>query len=82
MPEYRESAFPGLWKRLNNKAATAPTICPMTVAIAAPRIPIAGQPSRPKIIACYKRKRRENAGKNASITFPMGFGVPDHLSPA
>ncbi|MFR6683087.1 MAG: hypothetical protein ACLUQE_13635, partial [Dorea formicigenerans] len=42
----------------------APTICPMTVAIAAPRIPIAGQPSRPKIIACYKRKRRENAGKN------------------
>ena len=20
--------------------------------------------------------------KNASITFPMGFGVPDHLSPA
>lgn len=34
----------------NNKAAMAPTICPMTVAIAAPRIPIAGQPSRPKII--------------------------------
>ena len=23
-----------------------------------------------------------NRLKNASITFPMGFGVPDHLSPA
>lgn len=33
-----------------HKAAIAPAIWPMTVAIAAPRTPIAGQPSRLKII--------------------------------
>ena len=40
----------GFRKRLNSKAVIAPVIWPITVAIAAPRTPIAGQPSRPKII--------------------------------
>lgn len=40
----------GFRKRLNSKAVIAPVIWPITVAIATPRTPIAGQPSRPKII--------------------------------
>ena len=40
----------GFLTRLNHSAAAAPIICPMTVAMAAPRMPIAGQPSKPKIM--------------------------------
>lgn len=40
----------GFLTRLNHSAAAAPMSCPMTVAMAAPRMPMAGQPSRPKII--------------------------------
>ena len=35
----------GFLTRLNHSAAAAPMSCPMTVAMAAPRMPVAGQPS-------------------------------------